>query len=52
MKSKPKKTLGRDPTWGRTLSRNGPHLSFKNKLKNRKSKLARKEKRKQLDGEE
>ena len=49
MKKKPKPILGRDPTCGRTLARAGPHLSFKNKLKDRKSKLAKNEKRKLLE---
>ena len=43
--------VGRDPTCGRTQGKSGPHLTWKDKLKNRNSKLARKHKRKELNEE-
>lgn len=52
-KKKRKKILiARDPTYGKTQGRAGPHLTKKDKLRNRKSKDAKRKLRKELNDQD
>lgn len=42
-------SLGRDPTYGRTQGRAGAHLNWKDKLRNRNSKIARRQRQRERD---
>ena len=46
------KLLGRDPTFGKTSFKTGAILTPKDKLRIRNSKLAKRQKRKELEGDD